>query len=134
MDIERRKDLILELIRLGMDYDHAKFVAECSDEELDILAKDEAFKHKCQVALYIEERDLLTKLNDVITINVAEGKSSALFRKLGFLCPEKYAPGVTVQMKTPPSSPVFKPMKASEAAAIDRFASSTRLGGADEDP
>lgn len=88
---ERRRDLCVEFMKLGMDFDTACVAAEIPPEEKESLAADEAFVGEVNYSLAMKERDLLEKLNKVAEANAERGETKQLERILELMNPNRYS-------------------------------------------
>lgn len=74
--MQSKRQLILEYAKLGMEFDRAALLAECSLQEQEELEKDDGFQRSLKACNALVERDLLKELSDVKRINVACGNST----------------------------------------------------------
>lgn len=88
---ERRRDLCVEFMKLGMDFHTACVAAEIPPEDEDALAADEAFVGEVNYNLAMKERDLLEKLNEVAKANAERGETKQLERILELMNPNRYS-------------------------------------------
>ena len=88
---ERRRDLCVEFMKLGMDFHTACVAAEVPQEEEDALAADESFVGEVNYNLAMKERDLLEKLNKVAEANAERGETKQLERILELMNPNRYS-------------------------------------------
>lgn len=92
LDIERKKrDLCVEFMKLGMDFDSACVAAEIGGDAKDRLASDEDFVSEVNFTLARKEADLLRKLNEVAEENAERGETKQLERMLELLNPARYS-------------------------------------------
>ena len=92
LDIERKKrDLCVEFMKLGMDFDSACVAAEIGGDAKDRLAADEDFVSEVNFTLARKEADLLRKLNEVAEENAERGETKQLERMLELLNPARYS-------------------------------------------
>lgn len=92
LDIERKKrDLCVEFMKLGMDFDSACVAAEIGGDAKDALASDEEFVSEVNFTLARKEADLLRKLNEVAEENAERGETKQLERMLELLNPARYS-------------------------------------------
>lgn len=93
MEIADKIESVLRCIKLGMALEEAYLLAECSYEEQDAMNKDEDFQYRVQVQRSIQERELLTKLNAIIDMNVLSGKGEDLRWFLSKINRKRYGDG-----------------------------------------
>lgn len=92
VDLERKKrDLCMEFMKLGMDFDSACVAAEIDGAEKDALAADETFVSEVNFTLARKEAELLRKLNEVAEENAERGETKQLERMLELLNPARYS-------------------------------------------
>lgn len=92
VDLERKKrDLCVEFMKLGMDFDSACVAAEIGGDAKDKLASDEEFVSEVNFTLARKEADLLRKLNEVAEENAERGETKQLERMLELLNPARYS-------------------------------------------
>ena len=92
VDLERKKrDLCVEFMKLGMDFDSACVAAEIGGDAKDRLASDEEFVSEVNFTLARKEADLLRKLNEVAEENAERGETKQLERMLELLNPARYS-------------------------------------------
>ena len=92
MDIKsRRRDLCVEFMKLGMDFDTACVAAEIPPEDKEALAADETFVGEVNFSLARKERELLEKLNEVAMANAERGETKQLERILELMNPNRYS-------------------------------------------
>lgn len=90
MKLDEKKDHILRCVRLGMDLFSAALIAECTDEELDVLEQDPVFQRRIKIETAIEEERLLNKHNAAIEEAVVRGKANPIQWKLEKLNPRRW--------------------------------------------
>ena len=88
MTLEEKKGLMLECVKLGMDFFSSAILAECTDEEIEVLEEDAAFTRRIRIQEVFEEKRLLEKHNTAIEEAVIKGSAAAVQWKL-----EKINPG-----------------------------------------
>lgn len=88
---ERRRDLCVEFMKLGMDFHTACVAAEIPPEDEDALAADESFISEVNFNLAMKEHDLLEKLNKVAEANAERGETKQLERILELMNPNRYS-------------------------------------------
>ena len=87
----KKRDMCIEFMKLGMDFDTACLASEISGEEKDKLAADEDFVATVNFSLARKEKDLLEKLNKVAEENAERGDTRQLERMLELLNPARYS-------------------------------------------
>lgn len=60
---ERKKNFILEYMKLGMDFYGAAVASECSPEFIAELEKDELFQQRAELEIKLKEKELLLRLH-----------------------------------------------------------------------
>ena len=58
MDLKDKKDLILNYVRLGMDFHSSALAISCTKEDIEIFETDEDFQKAVKVNHAILEKDL----------------------------------------------------------------------------
>lgn len=97
MDLNSKKENILRCVKLGMHFYQAALVAECSEEEIEEIERDELFKRKVSSHHAFEEYRLLQKHNTAIEEAVLRGNAAAIQWKLERLNPERWGNKETVR-------------------------------------
>jgi hypothetical protein len=82
MTLDDKKKQIYRLVKLGMDRLECELLAECTLEEQAQLEKDAYYIAHCAIQRLLEEKDLLEKLDDIISENALVGKSTEVRWKL----------------------------------------------------
>jgi hypothetical protein len=93
MDINRRKVLILEGIRLGMDFYKSCLLAECPDAMIEELEKDALFMSRIKIEEALKEKELLERHEQAMLLAALKGNTNALQWKLERLDPDRWASG-----------------------------------------
>jgi hypothetical protein len=96
-----KKRLVLEYIRLGVDFYDAALAHGCGDDEIDALSKDPEFERCVKVAGVEREAILLTKLNEAMDLNIAKGVSVEARWMLEKMYPVKYGTKITQVTERP---------------------------------
>lgn len=92
IDLEERKvEMCVEFMKLGMDLDSACLAAEIPDSKKEVLAQDEDFVAKVNYTLARKEAELLERLNAVAEENAARGETRQLERLLELMNPARYS-------------------------------------------
>jgi len=97
MDNKRRT--VLELMKLGMEFDRAAIIAECDVAEIEILRNDTAFQAHVKACSAILERDLLKSLNEIRVMNAATGNSTEVRWMLERINPKRWDKSGAVRVK-----------------------------------
>ena len=92
-----RQDLVIEFLKLGMDYDTACTAAEVSPEMKEKFAADEDFQQRKKFALSQIELELLKRLNKASEYGILKGDTKPTERLLEIIRPERYAKTSKVQ-------------------------------------
>lgn len=71
MTLAEKKGFVLRYIRLGMDPLSSMIVAECTDEEIATLEADKDFTRDCDIAIKLEEAQLLEKFKSAMHANLS---------------------------------------------------------------
>ncbi|NIU83386.1 MAG: hypothetical protein GWN64_07885 [Candidatus Thorarchaeota archaeon] len=85
-----KKTLILNCIRLGMDFYTSCLSVSCSKEEIENLENDEQFQKAVEINTALLEKDLLEDHDKVIADCVDKGIASPLQWKLERVNPSKW--------------------------------------------
>lgn len=88
---QKRRDMCVEYMKLGMDFDSACVAAEISGADKDALSADESFVELVNFNLARKEAELLTKLNQVAEANAERGETKQLERILELMNPSRYS-------------------------------------------
>lgn len=88
--LEDKKRMLLELTKLNMDLEKAYLIAECTDEDIKTLEKDEYFTRQLSVQRAIEERRLLEWHQKACKIAMKRGSASGIQWKLSKINPDKW--------------------------------------------
>lgn len=72
MTLEEKKGFVLRYIRLGMDPLSSMILAECRDDEIEKLEADKDFTRSCELALRLEEAQLLERFKSAMHNNLAK--------------------------------------------------------------
>lgn len=89
--LEKKKDLLVEVMKLGMDFETACVVAELTGKEKEKVEQDEDFISRVNYSLAQKEVDLLEKLNKVAIANAERGETKQIERMLELLNPARYS-------------------------------------------
>jgi hypothetical protein len=90
MTLEQKKEHILRCIKLGMELYRAELVAECTDEEIMLIEKDEIFMKKIQQRYALQEYELLLKHNTALDLAKSRGNATPIQWRLSKLNPSKW--------------------------------------------
>lgn len=88
---ERRRDLCVEYMKLGMDLESACVAAEIPDDEREELRADDGFVRTVNYHLARREAELLRRLNEVAEENAERGETRQLERMLELMNPARYS-------------------------------------------
>lgn len=99
MKLEEKKQLILECVRLGMDTYESTLLAECDEEEIEILNTDKMFQKRIEYSKHCKERDLLELHDEAVSIALGKGETKGIQWRLEKLRPEKYAKTINNNIK-----------------------------------
>lgn len=88
---ERRRDLCVEFMKLGMDLEAACVAAEIPPEDVEELRSDEDFVRRVNFSLANREAELLRRLNEVAEENAERGETKQLERLLELMNPARYS-------------------------------------------
>lgn len=91
MKLEGKKQLIYECVRLGMDLYEATLLAECSDEQIELLNNDEIFQKRVLYNEHIKEKELLEMHDEAIRMAIEKGDTKGIQWRLEKIKPAKYA-------------------------------------------
>lgn len=95
--LRMRQDIVIEFLKLGMDYDTACTAAEVSPEMKDKFAEDEDFQTRKKFALSQIELELLKRLNKASEFSALKGDTRPTERLLEIIRPDRYAKTSKVQ-------------------------------------
>ena len=95
--LRMRQDVVIEFLKLGMDYDTACTAAEVSPEMKEKFAEDEDFQTRKKFALSQIELELLRRLNKASEFSALKGDTRPTERLLEIIRPERYAKTAKVQ-------------------------------------
>lgn len=94
MELRDKKILAERFIKLGMSKFDSMIAAECTQQDIDILDKDEEFSHRLDFLQKKEESELLKDIDDIIKFNKGKGISTEIRWKLGKLDPVRFGEGL----------------------------------------
>ena len=95
--LRQRQDLVIEFMKLGMDYDTACTAAEVSPEMKDAFAEDSEFQERKKFALSQIELELLKRLQKASEFSALKGDTRPTERLLEIIRPDRYAKTSKVQ-------------------------------------
>lgn len=90
MTLEHKKEIILEMIRLGMDFHTACLASELTEEEEDEVMEDELFQRIVSRDTALLEKELLERHDAASSIGESRGSCSGLQWKLEKVNPKRY--------------------------------------------
>ncbi|KKK58215.1 hypothetical protein LCGC14_3046690 [marine sediment metagenome] len=96
-----KKSLILECVRLGMDFYSAALAVSCSKEEIKTLENDEDFQYSVEVNNTLLEKDLLEDHNRVTEMCVDRGIAAPLQWKLERVNPGRWGGRTKIDLEKP---------------------------------
>ena len=82
---QKKKDMLVEFLKLGMDFDSACLAAEIDEDFKKELQYDDAFPHLANTAIAKKEVELLQKLEAIGEANAQRGESKQIERQLELL-------------------------------------------------
>ena len=95
--LRMRQDVVIEFLKLGMDYDTACTAAEVSPEMKEKFEEDEDFQARKKFALSQIELELLKRLNKASEFSALKGDTRPTERLLEIIRPDRYAKTSKVQ-------------------------------------
>lgn len=96
--LRARQDIVIEFLKLGMDFDSACSAAEVSPEAKQLFIEDEDFQRRKRFALSQVEAVLLKRLETASLAASGKGDIRATERLLGLIKPERYAPSTKISV------------------------------------
>ena len=96
-----KRSLILNCIRLGMDFYTSALSASCSNEEIEELENDETFQRTIEINKAIMEKDLLEDHEKIIDDCVDKGIAAPLQWKLERINPSQWGSRTKVDTDKP---------------------------------
>ena len=100
MTIGMKKDHILRCTDLGMDFYRSCVCSACTEEEIDLLNKDEEFQKEIKERYALQEYNFLMKHNVALEIAKNKGNSKPIEWRLGILNPKKYGPKIDIKSES----------------------------------
>lgn len=91
MELEEKKEHVLRFIKLGLDLYSSCIMAECADEEIEILEGDAKFLKKVEVCNILAEKELLEKYEVAMRIAANNGKTEPIKWRLEKLNPSRWS-------------------------------------------
>ena len=88
---QKKKDMLVEFLKLGMDFDSACLAAEIDDDFKKEWQYDDSFTNLAYTAIAKKEVELLQKLEQIGEANAQRGESKQIERQLELLNPERYS-------------------------------------------
>jgi hypothetical protein len=88
---DKKRDLILRCVKLGMEWYRAALIAECTEEELEFIESDPTLLRKFKAYEAIEEMRLLEKHEIAIEEGIYKGNASAVQWKLERINPDRWS-------------------------------------------
>jgi hypothetical protein len=94
MELKDKKILAERFIKLGMGKYDSMIAAEFTQDEIDIMDKDESFTHRMEFLQKREISKLLQDVDDIINLNKGKGISTEIRWKLAKLDPVRFGEGI----------------------------------------
>ena len=85
MTLDEKKEHIIRFVGLGMDFLGSSILAECTDEERDVLEKDEAFQRRITFEDKQAELRLLERHDECIKYAIRKGNAQPIQWRLELL-------------------------------------------------
>ena len=89
-NLENKKDLLLNAIKLGMQWESACLAHGLSQEDIDLLADDADFQRRIIIQDNMHEMELLETHNKICQVAEEKGQASPIQWKLERLNPGKW--------------------------------------------
>ena len=118
--LRMRQDIVIEFLKLGMDYDTACTAAEVSPEMKEKFAEDEDFQTRKKFALSQIELELLKRLNKASETSALKGDTRPTERLLEIIRPDRYAKTSKVQHELSPLGNAPKGFNISFVANVEQ--------------
>ena len=90
MNMNIKKELILRSIKAGLSLNKAYILAECNDDELEILKNDQSFIKDIELHKILEQKRLINQFNKALNNAVKSGNTAAIERRLARIDPENW--------------------------------------------
>ena len=103
--MRQRQDLVIEFMKLGMDFDTACVASEVSPEMKEQFNNDEDFVARKKFALSQVEVELLKRLQKASEFASMKGDTRATERLLELIRPDRYAKTTKVQFPSDDKTP-----------------------------
>ena len=103
--MRQRQDLVIEFMKLGMDFDTACTASEVSPEMKAQFIEDEDFIARKKFAISQVEVELLKRLQKASEFSSMKGDTRATERLLELIRPERYAKTTKIQLPTDDKAP-----------------------------
>lgn len=104
--LDTKKDLIINCIKLGMDFYKSAICASCTKGEIEQLEKDEQFQNIIEVHKAIVEKELLVDHQSIIEDAVLKGNAAPLQWKLERLNPGQWGNRTKIDVDKTSATPV----------------------------
>lgn len=88
--LNKKRDLIIDAIQVGMGIGKAYIYAQCTSEEIEILQKDSAFQRRISYNYAQYEKDLLDLHSASMFLAAKRGNPGPTQWKLGKLNPSRW--------------------------------------------
>lgn len=88
--LDNRKEHLLRFVKLGMDFYRAAILAQCTEDEIEVLRNDTQFQKKLELHDALLEMQLLEKLDFAMEVAKMKGNSAGIRWKLEKVNPTKW--------------------------------------------
>lgn len=102
-DLERKKDLIIDAVRVGMGLGKAFVYAQCTERQVEILQIDKEFQRRVTYVYAQYEKDLLDLHSMSMLLAARRGNAGPAQWKLGKLNPSRWGEAKTEDGPTMPT-------------------------------
>ena len=90
MELDKKQEHVLRCIKLGMDLYSSYIVAQCTQEEIDILDEDEEFIARIEFEQKLQEQDLLKQHSEAALLAGMKGNTHGFEWMLGKINPGRW--------------------------------------------
>jgi len=101
-----KRSVVKEMVKLGMDFEEAALLAECSFDEIEELRNDDNFQRELVAYTAILERDLLKLLHTAAQVNAAEGNTTELRWLLERINPKRWSSSRNCTLRGKDNGPI----------------------------
>ena len=95
---ESKADILIDYLKLGLDWDTACTACELTKEQQERLLEDPEFQARLKYHLAKKEAELLQRLSDASYKAAEQGNSKGVERMLEVLRPERYGKHATIDI------------------------------------